>query len=384
MRTLKFEFRKPQMLAAALLLLFALQCLWIVHRQTLTQSDYQYARCGRELWEKPSPLAGYFTSCGNISDGTFAYRAAGLPLTLERILLGQPSSVSTWEMRHVAVDVLLLLRLPFIFFGIWLGGGIWWVSRRLYGNKGGFLALTLYCFSPEMIRACVQPNNEILAAWGLYGVLYTAIGLAHAMQGPKKKWRPRLLLLTVALGLTATAHVVAAILGLVLALGFMLYLAKDRREQVIPVLAIATAGGFLILVTSYAFHLDALSYVFQSADALLWISWTSTLRMMGNVSNAGITIAAIAAFALYLLHRRSRYFGNTTPLIVALLFFVLETTGVHAQPWIWALPFLFTFIGGVFTDMLESRRRRMFLWLTGAVVVAQVLLTLVSLPLLVS
>ncbi|MEO6965408.1 MAG: hypothetical protein ABI076_05860 [Acidobacteriaceae bacterium] len=380
----KFEFRQPQILAAAMLLLFALQCLWIVHRQTLTQTDYRYARCGRELWEKPSPLAGYLTSCGNISDGTFAYRAAGLPLTLERILLGQPSNVSTWEMRHVARNVLLLLRLPFIFFGIWLGGGIWWVSRRLYGDTGGFLALTLYCFSPEMIRACVYPNNEILAAWGLYGVLYTAIGLAHAMQGPRKKWRPRLLLLTVALGLTATAHVVAAILGLVLAFGFMLYLAKDRREQVIPVLAIAATGGFLILVAFYAFHLDALSYVFESADALLWISWANTLHMMSNVSNAGITIAAIATFALYLLHRRSRYFGNTTPLIVALLFFVLETTGVHAQPWLWALPFLFTFIGGVFTDMLESRRRRMFFWLTGAVVVAQVLLTLVSLPLLVS
>ncbi len=384
MRMPKFEFRRPQMLAAAMLLLFALQCLWIVHRQTLTQTDYRYARCGRELWEKPSPLAGYLTSCGNISDGTFAYRAAGLPLTLERILLGQPSNVSTWEMRHVARNVLLLLRLPFIFFGIWLGGGIWWVSRRLYGDIGGFLALTLYCFSPEMIRACVYPNNEILAAWGLYGVLYTAIGLAHAMQGPRKKWRPRLLLLTVALGLTATAHVVAAILGLVLAFGFMLYLAKDRREQVIPVLAIATTGGFLILVAFYAFHLDALSYVFESADALMWISWANTLHMMSNVSNAGITIAAIATFALYLLHRRSRYFGNTTPLIVALLFFVLETTGVHAQPWLWALPFLFTFIGGVFTDMLESRRRRMFFWLTGAVVVAQVLLTLVSLPLLVS
>jgi hypothetical protein len=198
------------------------------------------------------------------------------------------------------------------------------------------------------------------------------------MQGPRKKWRPRLLLLTVALGLTATAHVVAALLGLVLALGFMLYLAKDRREQVIPVLAIAAAGGFLILVASYAFHLDALSYVFESADALMWISWASTLHMMSNVSNAGITIAAIASFALYLLHRRSRYFGNTSPLIVALLFFVLETTGVHAQPWLWALPFLFTFIGGVFTDMLESRRRRMYFWLTSTVVVAQVLLTLVT------
>ena len=115
MRILTVELRRPQMLAAAMLFLFAVQCLWVVRHQVLSVRDYQYARCGRELWEKPSPLAGYFTSCGNISDGTFAYRAAGLPLTLERILAGQPSNASTWEMRHLVWNVLLLLRLPFIF-----------------------------------------------------------------------------------------------------------------------------------------------------------------------------------------------------------------------------------------------------------------------------
>lgn len=384
MRMPRFEIHKPQILAAAMLCVFAIQCLWVVHRQTLTPVDYAYARCGRELWERPSPLAGYLTSCGNISDGTFAYRVAGLPLTLERMLLGQPSSVSPWEMRNLAGDVLLLLRLPFIFFGVWLGGGIWWVSRRLYGNEGGFLALVLYCFSPEMIQVCVQPNNEILAAWGLYGVLYTAVGLAHAMQGPRKKWRPRLILLTVALGLTAAAHVAAAIVGLLLALGFMLYLAESKRPLVAPVLAIAAAGEFLILVASYAFHLDALSYVFQSADARLWLSWRGSLHMMASLSNAGWMIATLTATALYIFHRRSRYFGNTTPLVVALVLLSLETTGVRSEPWIWGLPFVLTFTGGVFADMLESRRRRMFLWLIGALVVTQAALTLVSLPMLVS
>ncbi len=384
MRTPRFEIHKPQILAAVLLCVFALQCLWVVHRQTLTRQDYAYARCGRELWERPSPLAGYLTSCGNISDGTFAYRVAGFSLTVERILLGQSSSVSPWEMRHLAGNVLLLLRLPFIFFGVWLGGGIWWVSRRLYGNAGGFFALTLYCFSPEVIRVCVHPNNEILAAWGLYGVLYTAVGLAHAMQGPRRKWRPRMVLLTVALGLTATAHVLAALLGLLLAFGFMLYLAENKKPLVLPALAIAVLGGFLILVASYAFHLDGLSYVFESADARMWFSWAGSLHMMENVSNAGMTIAALSAAALYIFHRRSRYFGNTTPLIVALVLLSLETTGVRSEPWIWALPFVLTFTGGVFADMLESRHKRMFLWLAGALAVTQVILTLASLPLLIS
>ncbi len=383
MRVFNIEVRRPQIVAAAMLFLFAAQCLWVVHRQQLTRTDYQFARCGRELWEKPSPLAGYLTSCGNISDGTFAYRVAGLPLTLERILVGQPASTSPWEMRHMVRDVLLLLRLPFILFGVWLGGAIWWVSRRLYGNEGGFIALALYCFSPEMIRVCVRPNNEILAAWGIYGILYTAIGMAHTMQGPTRKWRPRMVLLALALGLTATAHVSAAVLGFLLALGFMLYLAEGKRPQIIPVLGIVTLGACFILLASYTFNLDALSYVVESADALMWFSWIGAHHMFLTLPNAGITIAGIVAFFLYLLDRRSRYFGNTAPFLVALLLLSLETTGVLSEPWIWALPFLLTFIGGVFADVLESRHRWMFLRLAGALLVTQAALCVASLRLLV-
>jgi hypothetical protein len=382
MRILRFEFRRPQVLAAAMLLLFVLQCLWIVRRQVLTSRDYQYARCGRELWEKPSPLAGYLTSCGNISDGTFAYRAAGLPLTLERIVAGESASTSTWEMRHLVWNVLFLLHLPFILFGVWLGGAIWWVSRRLYGNEGGFIALALYCFCPAVLRVAVMPNNEILAAWGLFGVVYTAIGLAHTMQGPLRRWVPRTALLALALGLTATAHAIAALLGWLLAFGFMLYLARGRRAQVLPVLAISSMGAFLVLLASYTFNLDAISYLFQSGDAFLKVSWEGSRYMLLSVGNACIVIAGFAALAGYLLYRRSRYFGNTTPLLAAFLLLSLATTGVHAEPWVWALPFIFTFIGGVFADMLETRHRRAFLRLTGAIVVAQAVLCLASLHLL--
>src|SRR5580704_11753458 len=78
----RFRFNRPQQIAAGLLALFLLQGLWLTSRQTLSEQDYQYARCGRETWEKPSPLAGYYTSCGNIHDGILAYRLAGLPLTI--------------------------------------------------------------------------------------------------------------------------------------------------------------------------------------------------------------------------------------------------------------------------------------------------------------
>jgi hypothetical protein len=175
-RIRRFRFNLPQRLAAGLLALFLIQGLWLTSHQTLTDRDYQYARCGREMWERPSQLAGYFTSCGNIHDGILAYRLAGLPLTLnllaERGLdhfrkpedrVAQASGeLSTWELRHQLTYILLLLRLPFLAAGCLLGAGLWWVSRRLYGNLGGYTALALYCFSPA--QRCWQRWGSMAAS----------------------------------------------------------------------------------------------------------------------------------------------------------------------------------------------------------------------------
>src|SRR5208283_5847192 len=57
----RIHFGRPQRLAALLLLAFLAQCLWVVGHQQLSTADYRFARCGREMWERPSPLAGTFT-----------------------------------------------------------------------------------------------------------------------------------------------------------------------------------------------------------------------------------------------------------------------------------------------------------------------------------
>lgn len=378
----KFRFNRPQQIAAAFLFLLLAQCLWVTKHQTLSETDYQFARCGREMWEKPSPLSGYFTSCGNIHDGTLAYRAAGLPLTLQRIFAGQEATTSTWEMRHEISYVKLLMQLPFIFAGLALGACLWWVTRRLYGNTGGYIALALYCFAPPIIHACTYPNNEILAAFGLFATVYTAIGVSHAMQGPRRKWRPRIILLTLAFGFTAAAHVSAFILGLILAIAFMAYVAEGRRAYLPTLLILWVLGGLFLLFASYAFRPDAFSYVFRSEAGKLWFSFSQAPALFSNVANAGITIAAAGALGLYCVFRRSRYFGNTTPLIVAALLLVLITPGAQSEPWLWALPFLLAFTGGVFADVLETQYRKIFLWTTGAVLLAQAALCIAGLPLL--
>jgi hypothetical protein len=375
-----FRFKRPQQFAALLLAMLLAQCLWVGHRQTLTARDYDYARCGREMWEKPSPLAGYFTSCGNIPDGTLGYRAAGLPLTVERVFAGQDPGTSTWEMRHELRDVLLLLHSAFLLAGLLLGAALWWVTRRLYGNTGGFIALALYCFSPSIVHACTYPNNEILAAFGLFASVYTAIGIAHAMQGPRSKWRPRIVLLTLALGFTAAAHAAAFLLAIVLALVVMGYLAKGHRASILPILGTAIAGALFLVFASYAFQVDAFSYYFRSAAGLTWLSLEAARSWFLSLPHAAVTIASVTALFLYLTFRRSRYFGNTLPLLLTILLFVLITPGVQSNPALWALPFLFAFIAGVFADVLETRSRRLFLWITGSLLFLQIMLCLISLP----
>jgi len=383
-------------MAALLLLVFLAECLWVVGRQQLSQQDYRYAECGREMWERPSPLAGYFTTCGNLNgDGTFAYRVAGLPLTVQRLaLLGADrlrnpenrvyaqSSLngSTWEARHELFSVKYLLHLPFIFFAIWLGGGLWWVCRRLFGNEGGFFALGLYCFCPAIVRSAVTPNNEVLAMWGLYGLVYAAMGVAHAMQGPRRKWRPRIALLAVSLGLTAAAHLLAAIIGFVMAVVWMMYLAQRRRSYVMQILVFSAVGALAILFASYAFRLAPFSYVFTGGGARFWFALDGVRRFFLSTTNAPIVVATLVALLLYVSTRRCRYFGNTAPLVMIFLLFPLVTTQTASQPWLWALPFLFTFVGGVFADVLEMRQRKMFLALSGTILLMQAVLCLSLLP----
>jgi len=394
MRLKGFYIGRAQRVAALLLLVLFGECVWSIAHRPLDANDYRYARCGREMWERPSPLAGYFTTCGNLNgDGTLAYRVAGFPLTVQRLVLlsvdhfrkpenrefeGGILNGTTWEARHELAWVKYLLRLPFCLFAVWLGGGLWWVSKRLFGNEGGAIALSLYIFCPAVVRYATTPNNEILALWGLYGMVYTAMGVAHALQGPRKKWKPRIVLLTVALGLTAAAHLLAAMVGFVAGAAFFFYLAERRRAYVAQIMLFVALGAMAIVFASFGFHLAAFTYVFTGGSARFWFSLAAAGNFVRSPANAGILVAAGVALVVYATTRRSRYFGNTAPLLMLLALVPLYTTQVVSAPWLWALPFLFTFIGGVFADMLESRQRKVFLLLSGSVVVTQAALCWMS------
>jgi hypothetical protein len=391
-----FRLGVPQRLAALLLLVFLGECAWVIGHQSITTEDYRYARCGREMWEHPSPLVGYFTTCGNLNgDGTFAYRAAGLPLTAQRLILlgsdllrkpadrlytGTSLNGSTYEARHEISHVLWLLHLPFAFFAAWLGGGLWWVSRRLFGNAGGFLALLLYCFNPEIVRHAVSPNNEVLAMWGVYGLIYTAIGVAHALQGPRHKWTPRIVLLAVALGLSAAAHLLAAMIGFVASLVLMFYLAERRRSAVILIAIYAALGALAIEFACFSFRLQPFTYVFTGGAGRFWFSLAGPLAFAQEPGNWPLLLGAGLALFFYAAIQRSRYFGNTVPLVMTLVLAALVTTQVRSEPWLWAVPFLITFLSGVFADLFETKQRRLFFATALFLVLAQIVACLQALP----
>ena len=394
----RFHFGRPQRLAALVLLLFLGASLFIISRAPLTDSDYRYALCGREMWEKPSPALGYFTTCGNMQgDGTAAYRAAALPVTLyvealrfqdwrqrhaggERAEDANPTVGSVYDLRHQIPGLQYLLRIPFALAAMGLGASLWWVCRRQFGNVAGFFALCLYCVFPPVLAVATTPNNDILAAWGLFATIYTALGIAHAMYGPAEKWRPRIVLYTVVLGITMTAHVLAAVIGLVVSALCMFYIAERRRTLVLPLLLGAGLGALFLVFASYAFRLGPFFYVFTAGAARFTVQYEAAQQFFSDFRNLPLTITLLLSLVLYVAVRRSRYFGNTAPLLVAIVLLPLQTTQLVTWPILWAVPFLLTFAAGVYADALETRQRRLYLLLGGAVVLTQALLAVTVMP----
>jgi hypothetical protein len=186
--------------------------------------------------------------------------------------------------------------------------------------------------------------------------------------------------LTAAFGLAAASHSAALPAVALLGLAAMLWVAEGRRSQVLPVVLAAVAGALVLVFACYGFSPDAFGYVFRSSAGFLWVSLDPAKRFFSAMPNAGITVAVAGALVLYLGLRRSRYFGNTTPLLCALVLFLLVMTGVPGTPWLWALPFLLTFVGGVFADAYEGPSGRLVKAAAGAIVLLQAVFCVLSLP----
>jgi hypothetical protein len=375
-------FRAPQFAAAALLLVYLLQCVWLVRVQTLHASvpdSDQALRIyqGLEQWESGtiagtpeslrSEAATGVPSAGRaghlrVRDGYDQDRSPLYYLVAAAPLLLRPRA---WLPESLQP---LLAVTPYLFFGVMLGASLWYVARRLYGNAGGYIALALYCFSPAMIVnvAGAQSVGEMGAVWGAFGTVFTAIAVAHTLYAPREvvlwNWR-RILLLGLSLALAAGNQFSLAVLALVI-LPLMFWVAPVRPHAVLAIWTTAIAVAVLLLFAAYFFEpalfwqgmLHARWINFEPAAFGMSVSYRNAWQTI-FVSSPPLMLALPVALIVYFGWKRTHYFGNTAPLLIALLMLILALAapsfpgqGFHLT----MLVFLFVLVSGVFADLLET------------------------------
>ena len=397
------RFGRPQFLAAALLLIFLAQATWLL-RSDLRTSDapgdteqVRLAAGWRQIQGGSIAGAPYPDAPGTLppdvsrdADGFDSEHSPLLPLVTAAPLLALPQRFLDagfspyWRW---------LVHIPFLACGLLLGASLWYVARRLCGNAGGFLALTLYCFSPAMIQASAlwRTDPDIFAAWGSFGAIFTAIAVAHTLYAPREvilwNWR-RILLLGVALAITIGSEFSMIIVAPV-ALALMLYVAPIRRGAVVIIWSAACCATALLLYATYFFHAHAFSQGIRHAS--FWGATWRGFTIAGVYSEVGSQVLrgcpALAlllpiAIATYILWPRTRYFGNTAPGLVAFLFLGMGMAHPHlagAGFLLASIPFFLIFVSGVVADLLETSYRPLVAACIGGLLGAYVLWNLVAL-----
>ncbi|MCU1308174.1 MAG: hypothetical protein JWN45_2869 [Acidobacteriaceae bacterium] len=349
----------PQIFAVLLLLTFVAQCAWLIGNVPFSPAEQDHIWAGRQQLEFGSiPRSFGYSALTNVM------AAAPMAIDKNRAESRAPTVENT---RREVRRLRWLLRSPFLLVGLLLGVSVWYVARRLYGNAGGYIALALYCFSPAMVLRGASIQESGPSAWGTFGIVFTAIAISHNLYAPWKKWRYRTILLSVAAALAIGSHP-AAMLLLPVALLFMLYLAPGRRWVALLVFVVATLLSAMLLYAAYGFHPHAM---LEGIDLREWVAYTPKLAqaaLLGDRKeflsrfNPSVLVLLFFSVLTYIAWRRTRYFGNTAPLMVGigLLYWALISPMAMIAS-IWALPFLFVFIGGIWADLLESNRGKWFL-----------------------
>jgi len=387
---------------------FLSQCLWLVKRTAETSAPDPGERFriteGARQW-RGGPVAGTAAAAGYRAPNEFAYPgleanngydpdhsplwyliSAAPLLTWQQPLQADSISRQGWLAQR------WLERAPYLLFGLLLGASLWYVSRRLYGDAGGYIALTLYCFSPAMIRVTTlwDAEPEIGAAFGAFGAIFTAIAVAHTLYAPREvflwNWR-RILLLAVAIMLAAGSQF-SLILVAPLALAFMWYLAPGRRRAVLTIWASACVLALLFLFAAYFFHPGMFWQGLKHANfGLVWQAFGMSgayLQLLRELAQScpALIIALPISLAVYAAWKRARYFGNTVPLLVSMLFLVIGLGSPHYPGLgfrLVALPFLFVFVAGITADLLETKYKSLVSATVGGLLMAYALWNLMAL-----
>jgi hypothetical protein len=396
------RFGRPQFLAGLLLLAFLAQALWLVHAELRTAHEPDGSEAirigeGWKQWHGHGIAAAPLLDAAMTAQDPFRADDSGFDTEHSPLLyVASAAPLLAWPKDFGGDSVAYwrwLPRIPFLACGLFLGASLWYVARRLCGNTGGFVALTFYCFSPSLIQATAvwHTEPEIVAAWGAFGTIFTAIAVAHTLYAPREvvlwNWR-RIVLLGISLAI-AVGSQFSLIVLIPMALGFLLYVAPVRRQAAVVIWMAACVVGFILLFAMYFFHPHAFAESMRRAE--FWGATWRGFTVLGVYKQIAVRIGrACPALALglpvtlvtYAIWPRTRYFGNTAPLLVALLFLLLGMAHPHvagAGFLLAAIPFLFIFVSGVLADLLETSSRPLVMACIVGMMAAYVIWSVVNL-----
>jgi len=410
------RFGRPQFLAGLLLVAFCAQAVWLVSLQLRARAggDAQEQAWIGEGWKQwhGHGIAGAPFSEGQPAIATGSpgngFEVGGFevePFDVEHfdvehsplLYLVSAAPLLAWPGQNLEADWANYWRwlphLPFLACGMLLGASLWYVARRLCGNRGGYVALALYCFSPVMIQASASWHTEpeIVAAWGAFGTIFTAIAVAHTLYAPREvvwwNWR-RIVLLGISLGL-AVGSQFSMIAVAPIALALMLYVAPIRRQAALVIGGAGCVVGLVLLFAAYS--LDPRAFWEGMRHASFWgATWRgfavpgvyrAVLAQIGRACPA-LAFALPVTLVTYAVWPRTRYFGNTAPLLLAVVFVGLGMAHPHVSGagfLVGAVPFLLIFVAGVLADLMETRARLLATACVWGVVGAYGLWSLVAL-----
>jgi hypothetical protein len=349
-RKLPFGAGIPQLAAALLLLIFLAQGIWFTALVPVTSLESSYIEDGLVQLE-------------NMANGGSPVRSPLVPL-LAALPLKAIAGRITWEQLNA---YRFLIRLPFLFCGLMLGVSMWYVARRLYGNFGGLIALALYTFSPLIVTRTNQAQEDIVAAWGAFGLIFTAIAVAHTLYAPRDvilwNWR-RIVLLGISIALCVGAQFPMWIV-LIPGLAFLLWVGHVRRGAGLVIFGTACAMAALFMLGCYGFQPLVFLHSLQGAH---WFQFMPgrfgkalSYKLVGEFflqAGLGPLVLLLGGLVTFAVWGHTRFFGTAAPLITAgvLVLAALGTEQFSALLFLFvSLPFLILFVSGVAVDLLESR-----------------------------
>lgn len=370
--------RSYHLIALILLAAFFAQCAWFVASVPLTQLEADQILRGvallRHVPVSPEPLSSPLIPL--LSVAGILFHLPQNPVLLDQFWLDQ----HRW-----------FIRAPFLLAGLSLALSLWYVARRLYGTAAGNIVLALFAFTPGMVACSSLAGPQIFAAWGAFGLIFTAIATAHTLYAPREvifwNWR-RIALLGISITFAVGAHWPLAWL-LVPAAAFMLWAVPHRRPAALLILSAAIAVSLLLLDVCYLGNLRAFAQGMAHAGWFGWAQESLSPLVLARILAKFFFDAAPAALLTFfcaitawLVSPRTRFFGNTAPLIVFVLLLaagiLLPEHGASATLFA-TLPFLLLFGAGVFADLIEGKLQAPAIAFIFAVIAAQAAYSIASL-----